>query len=203
MPGDPTLDRLERKAFHAYHRDGIVDLLVGLMALGFGIGMWTNSTTLFALVWLPTIFYRPLRSWLVVPRLGYASFGTGGAGPARSARRWVVLLLAGSVALGLVTFMATNSSPEWRSFMRAHPLLFFGGLGALGLTVGGLATKLWRFVGYGAVAALIAVVGDQVGLAPEPGVTAIGAIIVVLGLGRLTWFLTNFPKLPNDASAAS
>ena len=63
------------------------------------------------------------------------------------------------------------------------------------------AYKLWRFVGYGA--AVVAVAGDQVGLAREPGVTAIGAMIVVLGLIRLTRFLMKFPKLPNDASPAS
>jgi len=203
MAADPTLTRLEQHAFLDYHRDGVLDLVVGLTALAFGLGMWAGNSTVAALAWLPTLFYRPLRTRLVVPRLGFARFGEGAPGPARTARRSVRLLLLGSVLLGLVVFLATGWLPGWRNWLRAHPALLFTGLAAVGFVLAGLLTSIRRFLVYGAAAAVLATAGDLLRWQPEWPVTATATVVLLSGLVLLGRFLARHPALPDQTNAPS
>ena len=75
---DDKLDfkQLQSKMYFSYHNDGIIDLTVGLCAVGFAIFMATELVALLILAWLPMLVYIPLKQGLTRPRLGFVRFSS-------------------------------------------------------------------------------------------------------------------------------
>jgi len=71
MSQEKQFKDLGRKAYLSYHQDGLIDILIGLGILGFGLMMLTDSVVFNMLAWMPIIFYVPLKNRITVPRFGY------------------------------------------------------------------------------------------------------------------------------------
>ena len=74
MSQSDELKKLSRKAYLSYHQDGLIDILIGLGVLGFGLMMLTDSVVFNMMAWMPIIFYVPLKNRITVPRFGYVQF---------------------------------------------------------------------------------------------------------------------------------
>ena len=75
MAEETQFERLERKAFLSHHQDGLLDLLIGQIMLGLGLGMasgWIGGLAI--LGFLPIALYVPLKNRITIPRLGYVEF---------------------------------------------------------------------------------------------------------------------------------
>ena len=94
MSQDKQFKELSRKAYLSYHQDGLIDILIGLGILGFGLMMLTDSIVFNLLAWMPIIFYVPLKNRITVPRFGYVQFSSERTKKLRSLLVFLVGLLA-------------------------------------------------------------------------------------------------------------
>jgi hypothetical protein len=129
----------------SYHQDGLIDILIGLGILGFGLMMLTDSVVFNILAWMPIIFYVPLKNRITVPRFGYVQFSSDRT----KHLRLLGVLLLGLLALiffaGLYIFdVSDNLPPAIKTAMGKDGMLLVGGLFAFMLVVAGLVTRLDR-----------------------------------------------------------
>ncbi|MCP5099100.1 MAG: hypothetical protein GY943_26400, partial [Chloroflexi bacterium] len=74
MAPNTNLKALRQKTYLSYHQDGIIDLMVGLSTLGFGISMAAEGSGFIVLSWIGFLLYAPLKKVITVPRLGFVKF---------------------------------------------------------------------------------------------------------------------------------
>ncbi len=118
MPRPDDLKALERTAYRSFFKDGIWDIYLGLMLLGFGVGAAVSRA---GIAWgyvLPDVHLAVVavyalaaavliggKKYITVPRLGAARFG-----PGRRARLWrSKAVLAASVIVGLAAFLLATT----------------------------------------------------------------------------------------------
>ena len=130
---EPNLREIEKKAYMAYHQDGLLDIVVGVYVLGFGLGIfmdviWDFS---FGMGIIPAILIAViLPIWIAakrkitMPRIGFVKFGAGGTTK-------LTAILIGLMVAGLgaffdftpgsgLTSLQTVVPPAGLSFLRFH-----------------------------------------------------------------------------------
>ena len=95
MVEDRRFKQLERRTYLLYHQDGLIDIIIGLCIMGFGLNMFTDSSAFSILAWMPVIFLPGLKNKITVPRLGYAQFDRKRTGSLRLMAVLMVLVGAG------------------------------------------------------------------------------------------------------------
>jgi hypothetical protein len=201
MSQNDELKKLSRKAYLSYHQDGLIDILIGLGILGFGLMMLTGSVIFNMLAWLPILLYVPLKNRITVPRFGYVQFTSERVKKQRLVIALMVGLLLFSFLLGLFVFNFYDDMPPLLEILLAGDgMLLIGGMFALMLLVAGLVTRLDRLIGYAILTMLIVPGGAVLGIAPEFRVIFLGAMILVIGIMLLARFLRAYP-LPKDGPA--
>ena len=102
---------LAQKAYLSYHQDGIIDLIIGWVALFFGLNMITENSTFLFVSWLAFIMYMPLKNRFTVPRFGYINFDSK---VSRRATIIVTFLVLGVLVLfvfGIAVLLISGSPP--------------------------------------------------------------------------------------------
>ncbi len=201
MSQEKQLKELGRKAYLSYHQDGLIDILIGLGILGFGLMMLTGSVVFNMLVWMPIIFYVPLKNRITVPRFGYVQFSSE-----RSKNlRLLGVLLAGLLALsffaGLYVFaVGGNMPPAIRAGLGQDGMLLIGGLFAVMLVSAGLVTRLDRLFVYAALTVLVIPGGVVLGIEPSYRVIFLGSLVLIIGIMLLIRFVRRYPMEPGKSS---
>jgi hypothetical protein len=192
---DDKLDfkQLQTKLYFNYHNDGIIDMTVGLSAVGFAIFMATELVALLMLAWLPLLVYIPLKQGLTRPRLGFVRFTSQRA----SVSRYALLVLLGLVVLGgfiaLNIFTRSEMPAGYVSWMRQYHMAVYGGI--LGLVAVGAAlfSGLKRFYAYGLLAFLVPAVAAWLDLPTFVPVLAVGLLLAGNGLRMAIRFVRSYP----------
>lgn len=201
MSQSDELKKLSRKAYLSYHQDGLIDILIGLGILGFGLMMLTGNVIFNMLAWMPIIFYMPLKNRITVPRFGYVQFSSERAQRVKLLLALLVGLLLFSFLLGLYVFaVADNMPPLVELLVAGDGMLLIGGLFVLMMLLAGIATGLSRLFVYAVLTMLIVPGGAVLGIVPEMRVIFLGALILTVGIILLVRFLRAYP-LPKDESA--
>lgn len=201
MSQSDELKKLSRKAYLSYHQDGLIDLLIGLGILGFGLMMLTGNFVFNMLAWMPILFYVPMKNRITVPRFGYVQFSTERERKAKLLLALLVGLLLFSFFIGLYVFAVYDAMPPLvEVLMGGDGMLLIGGLFALMMLSAALITRLDRLFVYAALTMLIVPGGAVLGIAPEIRVIFLGAVILLVGIILLIRFLRAYP-LPEDGQA--
>jgi hypothetical protein len=199
-PEQPFL-QLRRQAYLAYHQDGLIDLVLGLGIMGFGLMLLTGNIVFHVLAWMPAIFYIPIKNYVTVPRFGYVEFD--------SARRTSNLKLAwvAGVAVLLLLLAADiwiagdTMPPGLQGLLRRYDMLIIGGLLlALPLAILGAITGLRRLLLYALVLLGGILVGIRLEVSPPLYVIGLGALFFASGFVLMVRFLRRYP-LPNEDDA--
>lgn len=203
MSVDRPFKRLERKAYVSYHRDGLIDLVLGMAAVGFGMNLATDSVVWNMFAWLPIIFYVPLKNRITVPRLGYVSFGSTASGRNRRLVGFLslgvlFLLLAGLVIFLLPIFGRVDSPMV--AWIRSSPLLFFGLAGAVGFGVGGAISGIRRLTTYAVLCSVLMIAGHVLGLAPYIPILLLAAALFTVGAILMIRFMRKYPLAGAETS---
>ncbi|MBN1264162.1 MAG: hypothetical protein JXA25_01625 [Anaerolineales bacterium] len=188
--------KLEKQIHLRYHSDGILDLTVGGVLLGFGLDMTTESPAYIVLSWLPLLLYFPLKNMLSLPRIGYAQFHS-------EKKRTTLLSLALAIGIFVLAAIlilirilsAKNQSPN--SLLQSNPMMFLSLLFAGMLCTAAAWTKSIRFLGYASLTILITGGVPSFGFSEPTAVMLNGALILIAGSFLLFRFLQNYP-IPND-----
>jgi hypothetical protein len=201
-----TLREVEKKTYMSYHQDGLLDIIIGLYALAFGIGIVADKILDFSFaVLMPGILIAViLPIWIqakrkiTLPRIGYVNIGTKGS------NKLFALLLGLSVAGLGVFFLFTmmtfqNGRPEWIETILFQYGMIWIGLGAA--VIGSLfayTMGLKRLHGYGLLTLALFVSGYFLGVPFEYLLLVVGSVIIASGAVLLARFIRKYP-LPKGA----
>jgi hypothetical protein len=206
MTKQNSLKEIEKKAYMSYHQDGLLDIVIGLYALAFGIGISMDKILEFSfaaimpgiLIAIVLPIWIQAKKKITMPRIGFVKFG------ARGSNKLFALLLGLSVA-GLGVFMlfsvfmiGQNGRPWWLEMLFQYGMIWIG-LGAA--VIGSLfayTMGLKRLHGYGLLTFALFTSGHFLSVPFEYLLLAIGSVIIASGAALLVQFIRRYP-LPKGA----
>ena len=191
-----NLQEIRRQVYLYYTEDGLADISLGLVILGFGLLLLLDMPAFVGVLGLiPLLIWYLGKGSLVVPRVG--SIQPGRAMKKRFLGFFINLCLIGIGVL--VLFLLGRGAGE--SFSSMYSLSIFGFVLALGISSLGLLMNAIRFYFYG-VLVFIAMAGGELLMSSisafDPflmGVIGAGVVIVAAGLVYLTRFLGKYPVI--------
>jgi hypothetical protein len=191
MSQEQDFKKLQQRTYQSYHQDGLIDIIIGLAIIGYGLMLAFDSSIFIFMGWMPIIFYMPLKNRLTVPRIGYVKFTTSNTKIGIAAA--IVLLV---ILLGIFIFLVAgpnNISPQLSAWLSQYYLLLLGGIAALCFAGAALLTRITRFYIYALLILFTFSAGTWLGIQPPIFVIATGALIEVVGVLLLVRFLRNYP----------
>lgn len=200
MNGKMNLQEIKRQVYLYYTEDGLADVSLGLVILGFGLLLLMDLPAFVGTLGLiPLLIWYLGKGSLVVPRVGSIQ-----PGPSIKRRFLGFFLNICLVGIGVfVLFLMGRGSGE--SFFSQYSLSLFGFVLALGISSLGLLMNAVRFYAYGALVFLAITVGEFLMSsisAFDPflvGVISAGAIILAVGMIYLIRFLTKYPVIAEES----
>ena len=189
------LKEIERRAYLTYHKDGILDIYLGMgimaVATVFFFEVFVTSTGIIAI--LP-ILYAGSKKQFTIPRLGYVKFSQSTAGRARNSLTLALLLGSMSAVAGLFAFYSVISTgysfieplmANWKITIAVILLVVF--------SLFGYVSDLRRMYYYGLLSSIVFVSGIFL---PVPGymlILLVGGIISINGMALLYRFTQEYP----------
>ncbi|OPY25541.1 MAG: hypothetical protein A4E28_03085 [Methanocella sp. PtaU1.Bin125] len=211
MPANIDLKDIERKAYTSFHKDGIVDIVIGFCAIVFGIIFYYEPAMYFFFIGLfiaATPMYILMKNSITVPRIGLVRFK-----PERQERIRQLLLVI--VSITVLAVILTNAF--WvMSMMKALPrslidfldhyyMIYFGVILSAILVIGAYLAELRRFYAYG-LATLVAFtslhfidVPGKLGL----GLAIPGLVMLLYGIVMLLKFLRDYPIVKGSTAGSA
>lgn len=211
MTEENQFQKLERKVFQSHHQDGLLDLLIGQILLGFGLGMassWVGGLAI--LGFLPIALYVPLKNRITIPRLGYVEFLPK---PSREVLLkivyplffctcMVVFLLIAGVPEGAnppaEVWTPSEAWPAFRLWLQGKEALLIGVAMLVVFGLLGLALEIQRLFIY-AVLGLIIMLGSQLSnISIFIPIFVLSGIAYTVGIIMLIRFLRKYPKISEE-----
>jgi hypothetical protein len=194
---------LERRAYLSYHQDGVIDIIVGLGMLGFGIYLAIDQLFFMLAAWLFLMAYVPLKRWITVPRFGYIEFSLVRTHSQKRrgliSMTFLVILLAFILLVGIPGVLPGGILTT----LRIYKELLFGIIFVFLLFGAALMSELIRFSAYAGLAVLLTVMAYWLWLPAYAYTLALGGLILLSGLWMLTRFLRRYPLVPEEGSNAA
>jgi hypothetical protein len=193
------LKQIERKAYTSYHQDGILDILIGVIILGFATMVIADMVYLGWVFSIAAIsIYAAAKKVLTVPRIGFVKF------PQQRTKRTILALVILGVlsnVLGLITFMQveSGSTPLWLLFAIENYMLVIGVFGATLFCIGGYTLRAQRAYAYALLTLLLFVIGHYIYYPLQYYLILLGAVVLLSGLAMLVRFVRKYPRPITDA----
>jgi hypothetical protein len=201
MSENIDVKKIERKAYMSYHQDGLWDIFLGLVIIGWGISMATYLASLVG-VWFVVFFpiLMAAKRRITYPRLGYAEFPR-----ARKSKLQMTILLAIVMLLGVLVLLLWTSqlgSSSLRNWLRQYFETAFGAMVAIVLCIMGLIHWIKRLYVYAVVMFLGFAGAQRLNFHMKFSFIVVGAIVSFSGVVLLIRFLRKYP-LPERNSQRS
>lgn len=202
MSSYASIKQLNRKTYLAFHKDGIVDILIGLTLLGFGLWLLLDNVLFTYISWLSFGFYRYLKKTITIPRFGYVRFE-------EDKKQGILLIGFGIILLVLLLvarfyLLETDLSDLFlSSFLRKNHVYIMSSIGAVLLIIFGLGRGIYRFGGYGSLLFGAIVIFYLEGIPGRNALFIMGGLVLVIGLILLATFIHKNPINPNEVISAS
>jgi hypothetical protein len=205
MTKQATLREIEKKAYISYHQDGLIDIVIGLYALTFGLGIiidiiWDLS---FAAIMPAILIAIVLPIWIqakrkiTMPRIGYVRFGTRGTNKLFAV--FVGLMVAGLGVFFLFTVATVqNGRPFWLDILFQYGMIVIGLGSAVIASLFAYSMGLKRLHGYGLLILALFTSGHFLSIPFQYLLLAIGSVIIASGAIMLVRFVRRYP-LPKGA----
>jgi hypothetical protein len=199
-----NLKEIERKAYTAYHQDGVVDVSAAVVILLFGIIMVGDMPWLGGIGGVSGILaislYAAFKKYGTVPRLGYVKF------PQQRAQRiTAIALVLGTLSalMGVVAFLQTTSqgTPDWILFLIENYMLTIGIASAGLFILGGYAFKTKRIYAYALLTLAMFTIGHFLSFPLYYYLAVLGTIIMAIGIVLMARFVKTYPKATQAAEA--
>jgi len=188
-------DPLKRKIYWAYHQDGILDLVIGFVVLGFGTSMLTDNFAFLMASWFVMLTYYFLKKNITVPRFGYVQIDSRKKTQVRS---WAAL--GGGMLILLLFFLLPiflrrgPASPEIETWIRRYHMIPLSavlfGLPSLVLAI---FLGLKRFYLYALLAVSLPLFGAWLNIETYIPIMTTGTFMIAIGAVLLVIFLQKYP----------
>jgi hypothetical protein len=193
--------QLNRKTYNAYHRDGIIDLLVGLTLLGFGLWLLYDNVLFTYISWLSFGFYGFLKKTITIPRFGYVRF--------KEDKKQRYLLFGFGIILILLLLVARFTLLDRESadlfasaFLRKNHVYIMSSIGSGILLIYGLDRGIYRFAVYGLSLFTTLLIFFFQGIPGRIALFLLGGIVVIVGVILLITFIQSHPSPPQEVDNA-
>jgi hypothetical protein len=191
------LKEIERRAYLTYHKDGILDIYIGMgimtLASVFFFEVFVSTGTSGIMVLLP-ILYAASKKQYTIPRLGYVKFSQSTMGRARNSITLALLLGSISAVAGLFAFYSILSTGNnWIEPLIANWKITLAAILLVVFSLFGYVSDLRRMYYYGMLSLIVFVSGMFL---PIPGymlILAVGGIISINGITLLYRFTQEYP----------
>jgi hypothetical protein len=199
MSQEHDFKKLQQRTYQSYHQDGLIDIIIGLGFIGFGLMMAFDSSVFIFMSWMPIIFYVPFKNRITVPRIGYVKFTTSNLRLALALATGLLVML---FVVGLYLFVASdNISFQVREWIGQY--LWLGGLVAVCFLGAAMLTGITRFYAYAGLILLIFSVGTWLAIQPAVYIITSGLLIEITGVWLLVRFLINYPLTSGESTHES
>jgi hypothetical protein len=189
-----TFSTEQDRNYMLYHRDGLMDIFIGFVILGFGLSILTEMTYMagISVVILLPLWYS-LRRSLVYPRVGEIEVTSS----MRLRMTLVVFFLSGLLLFGVVLglFMYTKSDlvpTGLITWLRANFDLFFGAFMAGVISFTAVLLKTHRLHLYSIITIATFVTVNLLGLHLWVGMVTVGGLVLLGGVIVLISFLLTY-----------
>ena len=186
---------LTRRAYLAYHQDGIIDLMIGWMAFSFGVCLALKAPFNALLAWLPLLAYIPIKNALTVPRLGYGQFEQESEQIGRKRLDAILAVLLSVLILAIAGLVL--AVPNEMAALGEDGILIYAAMVTLLLLIAGLLSGIRRLIAYGLLCILLATACALASLPDTLMFIALGLVIMFVGVILLARFLHKFPPVRN------
>ena len=196
-----NLKEIERKAYTAYHQDGVIDITAAFTVFLFSAVMLADMPWIGGITGILAIsIYAGFKKLVTVPRIGYVKF------PVQRAQR----ITAVTVVLGLLAFVAgiaaftqtmNQGTPDWLILLIDNYMLTLGAAVAGLFLLGGYAFKTKRIYAYALLTLAMFTAGHFINFPLHYYLTALGTTIMAYGLFLMTRFVSKYPKATGTAEA--
>jgi hypothetical protein len=185
---------LARRAYLSYHQDGLIDVLIGWMAFGFGLYLLLESAAISFLAWFPVLFYVPIKNVLTIPRLGYVRFSGDYSQKTRTRLGLVLIGILVLAVLVITLFLLVGpNAPTAQTSLRENGMLIYGTATTLLLLIAGPLSGIGRLTVYGLLCALLAIAGMLTGRPDYLLFIVLGLAILLVGAILMIRFMRKYP----------
>jgi hypothetical protein len=199
MSPNTNFQALRKKTYLSYHQDGLIDLVIGLSTLGFGISIAAEGSGFIVLSWIGFLLYAPLKKVITVPRLGFVKFDNEQTMKTKTAVLLAIGISTFALFLGVYIFRSSGGlSTSFQEWLSKYNMLVLGTFLAISLLGGALITGVKRLLVYAALTELIILGGIVLGIAEPIFVMVLGGLLTVSGFIFLVRFLQKYPKINGD-----
>jgi hypothetical protein len=198
MSQEQDFKKLQQRTYQSYHQDGLIDMIIGLSFIGFGLNMAFDNSAFLFLAWLPIILYVPFKNRITVPRIGYVKFTA-------SNKILVGAVIAGLLVLLLGIFVFLIAGPgqipsPLNAWLKQYHMLLLGSIAALCFAGAALLTSITRLYAYAVLILVIFASGTWLGITPAIYVIITGLLIEVVGIWMLVRFLGRYPVATEESA---
>jgi hypothetical protein len=191
MTQETDFKKLQVRTYQFYQQDGLIDIIIGLMIIGFGLNMAFDNSAFLFMGWLPIILYVPVKNRITVPRIGYVKFYA-------SNKIVFGLVIAGLLVLmlGMIVFLISGPdilSPGFQVWLRQYYMLLLGVVAALCFFGAGALTGISRLYVYAVLFLVIFLLGTWLNILPAIYVILTGGFVEVVGIWMMVRFLRKYP----------
>jgi hypothetical protein len=205
MSTDISLKEIERKAYRSTFQDGILEISMGLLLLGFGLAPVLENIgiprplNILLVVVIPLLTLRYGKKWVTVPRIGFVKFGPQRIVRKKRLRVFAIILFVITV-VQLILTLTGAFPPDWMTGMGQY---------SVPIIISLFAILVFAAFAYFRDIPRLFIIGFLFGFAimfseylyfnlksPLDGLIGCGVpaiIILVLGLTQLIRFLRKYP----------
>ena len=189
------LKEIERKVYLTYHKDGILDIYLGMGIMSVSsVFFFEYFYSMSGIIAILPIFYAASKKQFTIPRLGYVRFSSSTKGRARNSLTLALLLGSMSAIAGLFAFYSVISSGySWIEPLIANWRITIASILLVVFSLFGYVSDLRRMYYYGLVSFIVFIAGIFL---PIPGyllILTVGGIISINGIVLLYRFTQEYP----------
>ena len=198
--GKTDLGRIEHKVYLSYYQDGLLDILIGLFILGFGMGMadlpaFIPST----LLTMSILCFWPARRFISYPRIGYVTFSPERRAKEKKKLAALVILCIAPLMVSIIIMKGFPSS-EWAIWLKRHDVLFGEVILAVLVSIGAILYGVKRLYVYAGLTMMVFAAHYLLKTPSHLFFITLGIVILVSGIVMLIRFLRKYPRIEEEVS---
>jgi hypothetical protein len=187
------LKNMERRAFSSFLQDGLWDIFIGFLLLGFGLRIYTDNVLFTLLIFLGVAIMIVGRRYITVPRLGVARFGM----QRRRKQSFLIATIALAVIFSMLIWIISDLYLESVTTVMdiTFSLLVVIVFAMVSFFLGSIRIFVYGLI-LASVMYLVGVVDEQMASILAIG---IGTVVLAVGVGMLILFIRKYP-VPKENS---
>jgi hypothetical protein len=188
-----ALKKLNRKTFSVFHKDGLLDIFLGITFFSFGFWLLMDNVLFTFISWMSFGVYRYLKKTVTIPRVGYARFREDKKQQITLIVIWIIVL-ALLLVFRYLLFGVNRPDLFISTFLRKNHVYLMGSIGGLIIMSLGLWRGLYRFAAYGFLFCSILAIFFFNEIHGMVAFFIMGGLVSIIGLILLAMFIRKTPN---------